>query len=281
MKKFLLSLLLLTLAAPAWAGDNKDKESAFDRIIRTGTIKCGYFTFPPLSIKDANSGKLSGITVDIFNQAAKNMGLKVDWAEEVSFAGLIPGLQTKRYDAVCTPMWPTAARGREVAFITPEFYAALGVWVRADDKRFTNNIDAINSPSVTIVGIDGQIEQSVHDEQFPNAAFYSLPGGTDFSQEMMDIVSKKADVTFVDKAAGALFEERHPGKIKNITKTPLRVFPFSIAVQGEEIRLKNMLDVAIQELHNTGYIERKLQQYDPAHHFLPVAAPYKSSEVQK
>lgn len=251
------------------------KETAYERVMRTGVLRCGYFTFPPLAMKDENTGKLSGVTVDIFNKVAQNLSLKVEWAEEVSFAGAIPGLQTNRYDVVCTPLWPAAARAREVEFVTPEFYAALGVWVRANDKRFDDNFVAINNPSVVISGIDGQIEQAVRDEQFPQAKLITLPGGTDFSESMLNVVTGKADVTFVDRAAGALFESRHPGKLKNIAKDkPLRVFPFSLGVLGGEVRLKNMLDVAVQELHNTGYVENKLREYDPTGLFLPVAKPY-------
>lgn len=274
MKKLIYAALALAfLASPAFAADSK--ESAYGRIMRTGTIRCGYFLFPPMSVRDAQTGKMSGISVDIFNKLGENLSLKVEWAEEVSFAGLIPGLQTGRYDAICTPMWPTAARAREVEFTAPQFYAALGIWVRADDDRFDNNIDAINDPAVTITGVDGQIEQTVHDEQFPAAKMLSLPGGTDFTVQMMNIVTGKADVTFVDRTAGGLFETAHPGKIKNIASDkPLRVFPFSIAVPGSETRLKNMLDVAIQELHNTGYIERALKEYDPERLLLPVAKPY-------
>ncbi len=278
MKTLTLVIILLSSALPAVAQE-KMKESAYERVMRTGTIRCGYFLFPPLAVKDPNTNILSGITVDIFNKMGANMGLKVDWVEEVSFAGLVPGLQTNRYDVICTPMWPTSARAREVEFSEPEFYAALGVWVRADDHRFDNAIESINSPDITITGVDGQIEQTVRDEQFPRAKMMSMPGGTDFTQQMMNIVTGKADVTFVDKAAGELFEQAHPGQIRNIAaNSPLRVFPFSIAVAGGEIRFKNMLDVAVHELNHTGYIERKLKEYDPKGLFLPVAKPYKSSE---
>lgn len=271
------SYLTVQIATKSALTRTTDHETAYERIIRTGVVRCGYFLFPPLAMKDPNTNALTGVTIDIFNKLAKNLNLKVDWAEEVSFAGLVPGLQTGRYDAICTPMWPTAARAREVEFIAPQFFAALGVWVRVDDDRFTNNLSALNKEDVTISGIDGQIEQTVHDDQFPKAKMLSLPGGTDFSESMLNVVTKKADATFVDRAAGDLFAKTHPGKLKNIASQPLRVFPFSIAVMGGETRLKNMFDTAMNELHNTGYIKRKLDEYDPGNHFLPVNDFYKGT----
>ena len=277
MKTFIAALLLVCLSIPAFAAG--ETQTVFDRIMKAQTIRCGYFTFPPLSVKDPKTGELSGITVGLFNKMAASLNLKVDWAEEVSFAGLVPGLQTGRYDAICTPMWPTAARAREVEFVEPMFYAALGVWVRADDDRFTGKLDSINDPAVTIAGIDGQIEQTVHDEQFPKAKMISHPGGTDFAEEMMDVATKKADVTFVDRAAGAQFMAAHPGLLKDIAgEKPLRVFPFSVAVPGGEIRLKNMLDQAVEELQNTGAIDRELRNADPKKTFLQAAKPYEIIE---
>ena len=272
MRKIAILIILTLFTTEAVANE---AVSTFDRIIKSGKIRCGYFLFPPLAMIDPETGELSGITVDIFNQIGKNLSLEVEWTEETTFAGLFPGLKTNRYDVICTPTWPTAGRAREAEFVTPQFYAALGVWVRADDDRFTKNFEALNDPSVTVSGVDGQIEQTVRDEQFPKAKMLSLPGGSEFGQQMMNIVTGKADVTFIDKAAGALFAQQHPGKIKNIAEEPLRVFPFSVAVDGGEIRLKNMLDIATEELHNMGFIERKLKEWDPDKHFLSVAKPYK------
>ena len=58
--------MLLTLAAPAWAGD--DKESAYERVIRTGIIRCGYFVWPPFLAIDPNTNKKSGIFFDIVEE---------------------------------------------------------------------------------------------------------------------------------------------------------------------------------------------------------------------
>lgn len=69
MNKILLSFfLLLVFAASAWAGDAK--ESAYDRVMRTGTIRCGYFIWPPGFSIDPNVGKRSGF----FTILSKNWG---------------------------------------------------------------------------------------------------------------------------------------------------------------------------------------------------------------
>lgn len=67
---------------------------------------------------------------------------------------------------------------------------------------------------------------------------------------------------------------KHEGPCHGRVIRPLRVFPFSIAVNGDELRLKHMLDQAIGELKNTEYIDRMLVKYDPDKFFLPAVKSY-------
>src|SRR2546430_1529683 len=57
--------------------------SAYDRVIKSGTIRAAYLDYPPAFRKDAKTGKASGIFVDTLEQVASNLGLKVEWTEEV------------------------------------------------------------------------------------------------------------------------------------------------------------------------------------------------------
>src|ERR1039458_10684502 len=72
--------------------------SAKDRVLKRGVIRAGYAIYPPASFKDPNTGKISGICVDVLEEAAKNLGLKVEWTEEVPWGTMIEGLQNERYD---------------------------------------------------------------------------------------------------------------------------------------------------------------------------------------
>lgn len=59
MKRLLLALALLILALPAAA--ETGKESAYECVMRTGTLRCGYILLPPEMNKDPNTGALSVI----------------------------------------------------------------------------------------------------------------------------------------------------------------------------------------------------------------------------
>ena len=50
----------------------------FERVTSSGVLRCGYVVYPPGLINDPNTGKISGIFPDVLEQAAHNLGLKVD-----------------------------------------------------------------------------------------------------------------------------------------------------------------------------------------------------------
>lgn len=95
----LLALGLSLMAAPAFAEDGT--ESAYERVMRTQTIRCGYVVYPPAVIQDPNTGALSGIIYDVMQEAGNLLGLEIEWAEEVGWANTVETIRTGRTDAIC------------------------------------------------------------------------------------------------------------------------------------------------------------------------------------
>ena len=148
-------LFLLVLAACGWAtvvgptrvnaadGTN-ERKSAYERINSSGKLRVGYIVVPPAVIKNPNTGQLSGIFVDTLQQAAKGLGLTIDWVEEVGWGTMIEGLDTNRYDLVCAQIWPNASRARKADFSKPLYYVGIGVYVRKGEKRL-RRVDSLLS----------------------------------------------------------------------------------------------------------------------------------------
>ncbi len=96
-------------------------ESAYDRVIRTNTLRCAYGIYPPFMNKDPNTGKLSGISVDVMAEFEKASGIKVEWGPEIDWGNIAATLQTGKADAFCTTMLLTPKRGRVMAGSLPHF----------------------------------------------------------------------------------------------------------------------------------------------------------------
>src|SRR5436305_11562808 len=112
-------LMLVVLATSMLSGCNRQgsggqngQETVYDRVIKSGKIRAAYLSYPPACIKDTTTGKLSGIFVETLEKAADNLGLKVEWTEEVGWGSQIEGLQADRYDIVGSPVWANPTRGK-------------------------------------------------------------------------------------------------------------------------------------------------------------------------
>lgn len=256
------------------------RETATQRIDRTGTIRCGYVAWPPYIIKDANTGQLSGIFYDLTEDIAKVLNLKVEWTTETSFGTMIEDMKTSRFDVYCGGNWPEASKSRHIDFTNPAAYVALGVYVRADDTRFDTDMYALNNKDYKFATQDGEMSATVVHSDFPEAAVVSHTQTTDFNQLIMDVVSKKADAVVTEKAIIERYMKANPGTLKNVaTKRPVRLFGVTWSMLKGNEGLLSSFNTTINELDYTGVIERDIRKYDPTMSgFYPVALPFRQAD---
>ncbi|HYI64050.1 MAG TPA: transporter substrate-binding domain-containing protein [Allosphingosinicella sp.] len=268
---------LLTLQSCSSGSAPAAQHSTLDRVLSSGTIRAAYLVRPPNIIKNPNTGRLSGIFVDIVEEMARRQGLRVQWVEEVTWATMIEGLNSNRYDVVGTGIWRNATRGRAADFTIPLFYSGVGAFVRNDDHRFDSDLSLINNPGVRISTIDGEMAAIIARADFPNARTVSLTQVSDTSQMLLEVQTNKADVTFLAAQIGARYMQQNAGTIRNIAVArPIRVFPESLMIRTNDYAFKAMLDSAITELVNSDFVERTIARNDamPDAYYL-VANPYR------
>ncbi len=251
--------------------------------MRTGSIKCGYVLYQTYVTKDPNTGQLAGAHYDIINEMGKRLGLKVEWAEEVGWGNFIEGLKVGRYDMVCSGGWQAANEGKLVAYAPPIYYAALGVWVRSGDSRFDANVNLLNDPQYKFVSTDGSLTGTIAAADFPKAQILSLPNLTDFATLYENVTAQKADAVLAENYTMQEYLKHNPGKLKNLlANKPLRVFPVSPALMpNNDLRLQNMVDTAVYELINSGFVEKTMAKYGLDVRFaLPRQRPYSLSQTE-
>lgn len=254
----------------------KKTESAYNRVLRTGTIRCGYAMWPPaMLVKDANTGKLSGAMVDIMETAAKNMNLKVTWTEETGWGSWIEGLKSDRFDVFCAGAYQKASRGREVRFLAPFFYNPVYAYVRPDENRIKPDLSNLNDPMFKASTMDGEISAQIPTTFFPKLQNVSLPQLASFDQLLLNVSSKKADIVFTEPSLMDDFMKKNPGSLKPLSDKPFQVFATSVAVGINQDELAQMMNSALLEMQNAGVIDQILDKDGAdAKSFLHVAKPY-------
>jgi len=185
-------------------------------------------------------------------------------------------LDANRYDIVGSPVWANVVRGTRTTMSTPVYYSGIGMYVRAGDNRFDKDWGAINNSNVKVGVIDGETSSVIASQDFPKAQKYSSVQLTDISQKFLDLETKKCDVVFAEPYYAYEYEKNNPGSIKNIAAdSPIRLFGNCYMFRKDEFQMKHMLDVAIQDLINSGFVEKTMAKYEPAPNlFYRVAKPY-------
>jgi len=280
----LSSMVLLSgCGGKSTTGGQPAQGAVYDRVLKSGKIRAAYLSYPPALMKDTSGGKMSGIFVDTLEKAASNLGLTVEWTEEVGWGSQIEGLEADRYDIVGSPVWANPTRGKLTTLSTPVYYSGIGIYVRKDDSRFNALTDwkALNSDKVKIVTIDGETGDLIARTQFPLAQRVSLPQTADISQLFLNVSGNKADVLFAEPYFYYQYLKSNPDNLKNIAaQTPIRVLGNCYMFKKGETQMKQMLDVAIQDLQNSGYVDDLLNKYEGTPNaFYRVARPYRSAEA--
>ena len=231
-------------------------------VINNNEIRIGYIIYPPLLVKDPQSGQLSGVSYDIVEEAAKRLNIKTKWTEEVGWGSALEGLKTKRYDILGTQMWPNAARSREAVFSQAPFNNSIFTYVRNNDARIHTDLSNLNSPAFTISLIDGEAATFIVKDFFPKAKTIILPQLASYSEVFLNVVNNKADLIMADESAANGFLKNNPGTLVKLSNAPIREYGNSFAFARGEDSMANMWNVVVDEMIQDGTIEKILAKHN-------------------
>jgi len=214
-KQISLALLALILSFPAFAAD-REKESAYDRVMRTKEIRCGYLPYEPYVSKDAVTGELSGLTVDYVNAVATRQGITVNWAEEVNIDQVVPALEYGRIDAFCLPCTPDENWVKRMDFSGELGATPYYIYVREDSVLSDGDLK-----TAKFLTVDGYALTEITRDVFPDATYYSVPQTTSMAEMYEQLRYKKVDAIVNDPVSAALYMKNNPGVIRRFSNTPV------------------------------------------------------------
>ncbi len=263
---YLLAMVTLLLSATSFTTHAAEKETAYNRIIRTQTIRCGYVPYSVYFQIDPNTGEKSGIMHDVVEEIGRLMGFKVEWAEELTWATLAPSIQNGRVDAFCSGIWIDTQNGRFLGFTQPLYYNTVSAYGKVGGKTFSS-IEEINDPSVRVLSRDGGTPAIIARQDFPKATLIENPSGISDGELLQQLATDKADVLFFGDDMMTDYMAKNPGKVLPLfPKQPLRVYPAAIAMPIDDPALMNMFNNAISELKGSRFIEKTIKKYNYENH---------------
>lgn len=282
MRTFVIIVVsvVLSLAVGSLIFDQKQagvpgaQETVYERVMRTGKLRCGYLPSATYVDIDPNTGEKSGILVDYMNQLTTNLGLTLEWAEEIGRGDYIAALQSNRFDAYCTAITINAERAREVDFTNPYIYDQFDIYVSGKDKRFDYKLKSLNQDSVKFVVVEGDIFEKVVRKFFPKAKVVVLPQLTPESDVFLYVSTGKADAAISTPLIAAAYIKNNADKIRAVVlERPFIFANVGISLKADEYRLRRMLDLATLEMQGNGQLAAIIDKHDQfgvlGHRILP------------
>jgi polar amino acid transport system substrate-binding protein len=252
-------------------------ESVYDRVIRTGVLRCGYFPSPDFIDIDPNTKVMSGLIYDYVNQLAKNLALKVEWTEEIGRGDFVAALDAERFDIYCTALSVNAERARIVDFTDPYIFDSFSLYVRADDSRFDADVAKINDPTVRIAAKEGDIMEKIARKKFPKAQIILHPQLSSETDPLLDLDGQKADIVLTTPKIAGRYITNNPGKVKQAG--PGSPLIYATATKSGEYKLTKMLNLAGKEMQASGQADAIFDKYDPERKiFLRLVKPYETAK---
>lgn len=224
-------------------------------------LRCGYAVWPKIIEIDPKTGKLSGIFHEYLTELATVLDIKVEWSYEISYGDVPTALASGKIDAFCAGLWPVASRAKVITFVKPIAYNPIYAYSRVGFTPPGSDIQSLNNPQVRIATVDGEFSDLISQRRFKLAETVSLPKLSDGPQLLLTLASKKADVTFTDITSGERFMKAQPGTILQTFPDPMMAYGMTIALEKGNFALKEILDIATDELLNSGVIEHIVSKY--------------------
>ena len=184
MKKIITSLflaLLLTVTAQA--------ESKLQTILKNKELRIGTTgDWDPMSVKDPATNSYKGFDIDVMNELAKDMGVKVKFVP-TDWKTIVSGITADRYD-ISTSVTKTPKRA-EVAGFTETYYkyGTVPLVLKKNLKKFST-WESLNNKNVTIATTLGTSQEEKAKEFFPKSKLKSVEAP---ARDFQEVLAGRAD----------------------------------------------------------------------------------------
>ena len=183
MRKILafITLLIFTTVANA--------ESRLQTIQKNGELRVGTTgDWDPMTMKDPATNKYKGFDIDVMNELARDMGVKVKFVP-TDWKTIVSGITANRYD-LSTSVTKTPKRA-EVAGFTETYYkyGTVPLVLKKNSKKFST-WNSLNNKNVTIATTLGTSQEEKAKEFFPKSKLKSVEAP---ARDFQEVLSGRAD----------------------------------------------------------------------------------------
>ncbi len=249
----------LILAACSGKNEADSKDTGWEQIKDKGKIVVATSgTLYPTSYHDTDSGsdKLTGYEVEVVREAAKRLGLKVEF-KEMGIDGMLTAVNSGQVDAAANDIDVTKDREKKFAFSTPYKYSYGTAIVRKDDLSGIKTLKDLKGKkaagAATTVYMDVVRKYGAQEVIYDNATN---------EQYLKDVANGRTDVILNDYYLQTLALAAFPDL--NITIHPdIKYMPNkqALVMKKSNAALQKKMNETLKEMSKDGTLTKLSKQF--------------------
>ena len=253
----LMCLLGPALAAPVLAADLPEIKTRGTLIAATSG------NLPPVTYLNEKN-ELIGYDMEVARFIGSHLGIKLNLVR-LDWVGILPGLQTGRFDAVFSNVNITDERKQIFDYSIPYSRSAVVVVARANLPEIKGPADLKGRAVGGISGgMDSEIAAREIEKEF--GAFKTFKGYSGYAEMFADMEIGRVEAVVAPDTAAAGFIKEKPGLAK-IAGQPYKVRFVGMVMQKGSVELKAKADEAIRMMRQQGLLDKWAKQYFGIDHF--------------
>jgi ABC-type amino acid transport substrate-binding protein len=217
-------------------------------VMNAGTLTVGMnLQFKPEMYLDG-AGKPAGYDVDLLNKLATELGVKLD-IQNLDFNGLIPGLQSKKFDMVSVGLTATDARKQVIDF-SRGYVPYTSVLAVGQNDNSPATVETYNSSGKIITALQGSSGEQLAKSTFPAASVKSF---SEQNAALLEVATGRANGSVLEDYILAQYQKANPNQVKKAAlPKPLDLSYGSWAVQKGNSTLQQKLDAFLCKAQTDG-----------------------------
>jgi polar amino acid transport system substrate-binding protein len=209
--------------------------------------------YPPFEMTD-QSGKPSGVSVDLATDLAKSLGRPVV-IQNTAFDGLIPALKTGKVDIVISSMTATAEREKSIDFSDP--YVSTGLCLLLKKDSTAKGIADLDKEGVKVAVKKGTTGHLYATNTLKKAEILVLDKE---SAAVLEVSQGKADAFIYDQMSTYQNWQRNSATTRAVLE-PFQRESWAVGIQKGNDDLKAKVNKFIKEYREKGGFEQLGDRY--------------------
>jgi cyclohexadienyl dehydratase len=231
-------------------------ESRLNQILSSGELRVGTTgDWNPMSMKDPATNKYKGFDIDVMNELAKDIGVKVTFIP-TEWKTIVSGITSNKYD-VSTSVTKTAQRALVAGFSTSYYkYGTVPLVLKKNLKKFPT-WDSLNNKNVTIATTLGTSQEAKAKEFFPKSNLKSVESP---ARDFQEVLAGRADghITSSTEANKLVITYPELAIVRDGSKNPA-VLAMMID-QSDQVWL-NYINHWVEIKKSSGFFDSLLEKY--------------------